>query len=165
MSCWAHNNIPSSIQNTFPLSTPVESIINSHWAHNFPLNPPIIYYLHLPWEHLICIGKQRNKEILADFWGRATQFPFLPKLRGHPPSFFAEWWKMADRSRHTTSFFAEIPRVKNGREVAPSVAMAWLENQKSMSQAILGPDRTAHVTVTSADLLWFQVMASQLESK
>ena len=30
-----------------------------------------------------------------------------------------------------------------------SVATAWLENRKSMSQAILGPDRTAHVTVTS----------------
>ena len=32
-----------------------------------------------------------------------------------------------------------------------SVAMAWLENQKLMSWAILGLDRTTHVTVTSAD--------------
>ena len=35
--------------------------------------------------------------------------------------------------------------------MSASVAMAWLENRKSMSQAILGQDRTAHVTVTSAD--------------
>ena len=32
----------------------------------------------------------------------------------HPPSFFAEWWKMAERSGHTTSFFTKILQVDWG---------------------------------------------------
>ena len=38
---------------------------------------------------------------------------------------------MAERSRHMTSFFAENPRVKNGREVAPPT---FLFRQKSASE-------------------------------
>ena len=58
---------------------------------------------------------------------------------------------------------------KIGREVAPphfSVATAWLENRKSLGQAVLGPDQTAPVTCDfgwlwksqRVDLLWLQVM-------
>ena len=91
-------------------------------------------------DHLICAGTQRNKEFLEvtphSFlfcWKSMSRHFSLLRLC-HPPSFFAEWWKMAGRSRHTVSFFAENPRVKNGREVAPH---DFLFRRKSASRHFL----------------------------